>query len=336
MSNDIDVIITWVDGNDPVWGSDYARYKGQKRGRFRDLGVLKYIFRGIELNMPWVKKIHFVTNGQLPNWIDLNNPKLRFHKHEDFFIYKDALPVFNSNAIEMNFSNIDELAEKFIIFNDDTMILKPLPEERFFRNGIPVDYCKLSYPRKGWLYKKLKAQNYLACQLINNNYNYIEDLSVRNIDKDKLYSKKYNLRTKIYNFIFSFLGKVNWLEVYHHPQPHLKSTWLDTSSENLNAAVKNTIYTRFRSSTDISHYLFRYINIMNNRFYPMQFNDHCSAYIKNSKSFYENKEYFFSNSLFCICEDETMSDIEFDKLKRMLIDELDQIFPKKSSFEVNA
>ncbi|EGJ3332183.1 hypothetical protein IHK56_004932, partial [Escherichia coli] len=62
MRNDIDVVITWVDGNEPDWIKEYTYYKGCEPGRFRDIGVLKYIFRSLEKNMPWVRKIHFVTN----------------------------------------------------------------------------------------------------------------------------------------------------------------------------------------------------------------------------------------------------------------------------------
>ncbi len=100
-------------------------------GRFRDIGVLKYIFRSLEKNMPWVRKIHFVTNGQYPTWLNLEHPKIYFHAHKDFFIYKDALPVFNSNAIELNFANIPDLSERFILFNDDMLVLKQVKEERF-------------------------------------------------------------------------------------------------------------------------------------------------------------------------------------------------------------
>ena len=334
MPNDIDVIITWVDGNDPDWIKEYISYKGCKPGRFRDIGVLKYIFRGLEQNMPWVRKIHLVTNGQIPVWLNLKHPKIFFHSHDDFFIYKDALPVFNSNAIELNFQSIPDLAEKFIIFNDDMLVFKPVPEERFFENELPVDYCKLSYPRKGRLYKWLRPQNYLACALINNNYLYLKNTHVNQINKKHLYSKNYNLRTNISNFVFSLYRKVKWFEVYHHPQPHLKSTWEDKSLESRNVAVRNTIYTKFRSSSDVSHYLYRYQNLLNNKFYPKQYNDHCSIYVKSVDSFINNIDKYFSNVFLCICEDENMENAEFIKLKKTLTKELEIMFPNKCSYEL--
>ncbi|EHW4846657.1 Stealth CR1 domain-containing protein, partial [Escherichia coli] len=296
MRNDIDVVITWVDGNEPDWIKEYTYYKGCEPGRFRDIGVLKYIFRSLEKNMPWVRKIHFVTNGQYPTWLNLEHPKIYFHAHKDFFIYKDALPVFNSNAIELNFANIPDLSERFILFNDDMLVLKQVKEERFFDNGLPVDYCKLSYPRKGRLYKWLKPQNYLACELINNNYLYLKNTRVNQINKKNLYNKDYNLSTNISNFIFSIFRKVKWFEVYHHPQPHLKSTWLDKTSELRNTVVRNTIYTKFRAKTDVSHYLYRYQNLLNNKFTPRQYNDHYSIYVKNVNEFNKNIKKYFSNT----------------------------------------
>ena len=49
----IDIVLLWVDGNDPVWQAEYVRYapcvKGDKREvRFRDWNNLRFLFRGIE------------------------------------------------------------------------------------------------------------------------------------------------------------------------------------------------------------------------------------------------------------------------------------------------
>ncbi|VTP79954.1 Capsular polysaccharide phosphotransferase SacB [Proteus vulgaris] len=94
MENNIDVVIYWVDGADPEWRQSYKKYHGTNPGRFRDLGTLKYVLRGIQYNLPWVRYIHFVTNGQLPSWLNINHPKIKFHTHEDIFLFKDSLPVF--------------------------------------------------------------------------------------------------------------------------------------------------------------------------------------------------------------------------------------------------
>lgn len=81
---------------------------------FRDWDTLRYVFRGLEKNMPWVRYIHFITCGHLPAWLNTNHPKLKIHCHKDFFSSSSMLPIFSANPIEMNMHNIPELAEKFI------------------------------------------------------------------------------------------------------------------------------------------------------------------------------------------------------------------------------
>lgn len=48
----IDIVLLWVDGNDPVWLAEYEKYapkvNGDKRNvRFRDWDNLRFLFRGI-------------------------------------------------------------------------------------------------------------------------------------------------------------------------------------------------------------------------------------------------------------------------------------------------
>ena len=54
------------------------------KARFRDYGVLKYWFRGVEKFAPWVRRIHFVTGGQKPEWLDTDNPRIHLVDHKDF------------------------------------------------------------------------------------------------------------------------------------------------------------------------------------------------------------------------------------------------------------
>lgn len=333
MSESIDIVIYWVDGSDPEWISEYSKYKTTPPKRFRDLAVLKYIFRGVDKYMPWVRNVHFITCGHVPDWLDISNERLKFHTHKDIFIYPDALPVFNSSAIEINFSNIDGLSEKFILFNDDMLILNAVSAERFFMEDYPVDYIKLSYPRRGIIYKKLKPQNYLAVQFIVNAYKYLGSLRVVDIKPKNLFSKNYNIYTNINNVFYSLFRKVMWIEVYHQPQPHLKSTWQTFIDEHINGVIKNTVYSKFRSPNDVNQYLFRFINLLSGKFYPKQFNDHLSVYVKNDR---DVESVFLRRKLpsfLCFCEDETMCDDDFEKLKKVLIKNIDTILPDKCNFE---
>ena len=110
-TNPIDFVIIWVDGNDKQWQAEKAKYDGKtvtnanSEVRFRDWDNLQYWFRGVEKFAPWVNKIHFVTWGHLPKWLDTTNPKLNIVNHKDYIPSK-YLPTFNSHTIELNLSLI--------------------------------------------------------------------------------------------------------------------------------------------------------------------------------------------------------------------------------------
>ena len=143
---EIDFVVTWVDMDDPVWKEEFHRYSGKidnsvneiSEARFRDYGFLKYWFRGVEKFAPWVRKVHFVTSGQKPDWLDENHPKLNLVSHKDY-IPEQYLPVFNSNLIEIYMHKIPNLSEQFVYFNDDFFITNHLSPNRFFEDGLPKD-----------------------------------------------------------------------------------------------------------------------------------------------------------------------------------------------------
>ncbi len=140
---DIDIVVLWVDGSDPAWRKEKNKYQEIKTtdanadNRFRDWGLMKYWFRSIEYFAPWVRTIHFVTWGHTPAFLKLDHPKLHIVRHEEY-LPADCLPTFNACAIEMSIHKIEGLAEHFILFNDDMFLLRPVSQERFFRNGLPI------------------------------------------------------------------------------------------------------------------------------------------------------------------------------------------------------
>ena len=143
---DIDFVLPWVDGSDKNWiksFNEYAHHEKQKSldfsaERYQDYGLLKYWFRGVEKFAPYVRKIHFITNGQLPTWLNLENPKLHWVKHSDY-ICKEYLPVFSSHPIEMYMHKISDLADHFVYFNDDFFLTAPTSPSFFFKKGLPCD-----------------------------------------------------------------------------------------------------------------------------------------------------------------------------------------------------
>ena len=112
--SDIDFVVTWVDNSDPQWQNEFEQYKTDTVAneenshiRYSEHGLLRYWFRGVEKFAPWVRKIHFVTNGQYPAWLNLNNSKLHFVRHSDYIDSK-YLPLFNSHPIENNLHRIKD------------------------------------------------------------------------------------------------------------------------------------------------------------------------------------------------------------------------------------
>ena len=148
QNNPIDFVIAWVDGSDTEWQKEKARFEtgstsGDRREiRFRDWDNLRYWFRAVEMYAPWVNRIHFVTWGHFPKWLNTEHPKLHIVKHEDF-IPSEFLPTFNSHTIEWNFHRILGLSERFVYFNDDMFLLNQIRPENFFIGEKPVDMLAL-------------------------------------------------------------------------------------------------------------------------------------------------------------------------------------------------
>ncbi len=132
----MDIVITYVNGLDPEWQRDYERYTAKPivEKRFRDWGTLRYLFRGIAKNMPFIRKVHLVVSqeSQVPAWINRNEVNVVLHKD---IIPAEFLPTFNCNPIEMHLHRIEGLDEEYIYFNDDIYPLLECKPTDFFRDG---------------------------------------------------------------------------------------------------------------------------------------------------------------------------------------------------------
>lgn len=151
----MDIVITYVDGLDPQWQKDYQKYTNVPvlAKRFRDWGTLKYLLRGIEVNMPFIRNVYLVVShlSQVPQWVDTSNLKIVLHKD---IIPVDLLPTFNSNPIEMHLHRIEGLDEEYLYFNDDLFPVAKCEPEDFFRDGKGVLGFKKHWLAVG-MYKKI-------------------------------------------------------------------------------------------------------------------------------------------------------------------------------------
>jgi glycosyltransferase involved in cell wall biosynthesis len=141
---DVDVVYTWVDGDDETWlDSRDERLTGlgqtpDKRAsgaaRYRSRDELRYSMRSLHLFAPWVRRIHLVTAGQVPSWLDTSHEKIRLVDHRDI-LPASALPTFSSHAIETRLHAVPDLADHFVYVNDDVFLGRPRRPEHFFTPG---------------------------------------------------------------------------------------------------------------------------------------------------------------------------------------------------------
>lgn len=122
---DIDVVYTWVDGDDPLWqerkrpfdaNTDGAAGDAIRDARFRNRNELLYSVRSVRRFMPWVRNIYVVTDQQTPHRVLEEFPDVIVVDHRDIFPDPSVLPVFNSHAIEASIHRIPGLAEHYRLF----------------------------------------------------------------------------------------------------------------------------------------------------------------------------------------------------------------------------
>ncbi|MDE7414472.1 MAG: Stealth CR1 domain-containing protein [Muribaculaceae bacterium] len=339
----IDIVIPWVDDTDPEWKKERDQYlpenlrnKSSVSQYFRDWDTLRYVFRGVEKNMPWIRNIHFLTWGHLPDWLNINNPKIKIHRHSEFFIDPSVLPVFNSQAIEMNLHNISGLAEKFIYFNDDTLVVRPVGPERFFQNGMPVDYLVLDIPRGGWLYDHLRIKDPYTYVVRNN----IKKLNthfpfkiLRKTHPNLFFHPSYTTLDKIRNRILTAIGEYKWIKVNHNPQGMLLSN-LKQCFSLFEKEMLQTSKSRFRSFQDLNQYLYRDYALMSGKFVPEYFGDDFCIVLSSIDRYKNERSQYIKNNFICVNDSPFLKSEEYPELKKMVDEDLQKIFPEKSSFEI--
>lgn len=119
----IDVVYTWVNGSDQRFLDQLKLYSlVQDKARYDDKNELKYSLRSLEKFAPWVRKVYIVTNGQIPFWLNLDNPRVQIVQHADIADEDTTLPTFSSATIETFIHKIPGLSENFLYLNDDIFL----------------------------------------------------------------------------------------------------------------------------------------------------------------------------------------------------------------------
>lgn len=327
---EIDIVIPWVDGSDPAWLEERAKYDTQagdaRAARYQDWGLMPYWFRSIEKYAPWVRKIHFITWGHVPEWLDTSNPKLHIVNHKDY-IPEEYLPTFNSHPIELNMHRIEGLAEHFVYFNDDIFLTKEISPDFFFKNGIPCDCFSLQSivfnPNSiGWI-------NGTVMSVINKHF------SMRSTLK-KHWKKVFDPRNGIKKVIKTVMHAVchPWfpgLYYNHATTAYLKSTF-ETLWDLEPEILDETCRCRFREKLNVNQYLFKFWQLVTGQFHPTSLKEtHCyhlrERWIPEVCRAIRNKQF----SVICINDIGVIDDIA--SAASQIIAAFEDMMPEKSSFE---
>ena len=327
----IDFVIIWVDGNDPEWRAEKAQYDGTKittansEVRFRDWDNLRYWFRGVEQFAPWVNKIHFVTWGHIPAWLDTTNPKLNIVNHKDY-IPAEYLPTFSSHTIELNLHRIEGLAEQFVYFNDDMFITAPVKPEDFFKNSKPCD----TVAQDCIFFGKDSAGHYNGA-----------NLTVINSHFDKRKCIKNNLSIW-FNFKNGFKNLVRttlllpwpWFPGFyyqHNATSFLKSNFVEVWEKERDTLEKTSGH-RFRKNTDVNQWLIKFWQIAKGEV-AVRKDSFAYCYHISETNFGALCKDIPSKKHKMLCINDTAQTTDFDAKVIMVKEAFEKLLPQKSSFE---
>lgn len=331
MNQVIDIVVLWVDGNDPDWQKKKQKYdvlsnenELNSEARYRDWDIFNYWFRGVEKYAPWVNKIHLVTDGQIPGWINVKHPKLNIVDHADF-IPEKYLPTFNARTIEVNLHRIKGLSEKFIYFNDDAFIINSVKPEDFFYKNMPVDEGIMG-PVSG---EKYNIVLYNVLQVIARNFDVKRNIKNRPLNWFNIKYKSRNLN----NFLLlpwpDFLGFSN----SHLPISYLKETFDQVWCKE-NAVLDKTSVSKFRNSSTLNHLVFRWWQLASNNFYPSNREEFgVSLSIKGLDMIGEIKKVIEGNKFKIVCLNDN-ENTDFKSCQPEVFKMLNKVLPEKSSYEV--
>ncbi|MDY5989705.1 MAG: Stealth CR1 domain-containing protein [Coprococcus catus] len=335
MRQPIDFVIAWVDGNDVEWQKEKNRYLhpdddgsqfDASATRYRDWENLRYWFRAVDKYAPWVRKIHLITCGHKPEWLNTEAPKLHLVKHSDY-IPEEYLPTFSSHPIELNLHRIPGLSEQFVYFNDDFFLNAPVEPEDFFVDDLPCDSLEekpMTFPA-----------HLLTNSVFVNDLIFANEHFQRKKNKKELWRKWYSLKdphVMIKNMILStfndetFLG----LNIHHLPQAYLKKTFKEVW-ELEPKLLAETCSHRFRDERDVSQCVFKFWQLLNGRFYNYNKRKFGRSFLV-SKMTPDICQAIRNHQYKAICINDS-DNIDFEKTKQMINEAFEEALPEKSVYE---
>ena len=330
MTGETDFVIAWVDGSDPQWLAQAQRFMPQSgdentsRIRYRDWDTLRYWFRGVERFAPWVGRIHFITWGHLPPWMNVSAPKLNIVRHSDY-IPQQYLPTFSSRTIELNIHRIEGLAERFVYFNDDMFLLDDVPETRFFKDGLPRDMARLSLLSLSSISHAILNM----VEIINRRYT-LHEVIRRN--PCKWFSPHYGVGNLLKTLDLAVWNTIPALSDTHMPQPYLKSTF-ESMWRQEHEILDATCRAKVRDDKGVNQWIMRYEQLLSGRFSPVGFGD-CRLDALHDSRMDEIVRYIEDRRYAMICLNDSEKIASFEASRQKLRTAFQNILPQKSSYEL--
>lgn len=332
----IDFVITWVDGSDPAWRRRKAACQGaalsdDREHRYRDWGLLRYWFRGVETFAPWVRRVWLVCDQTPPAWLNGECERLTVITHEDF-LPAEYRPAFSSHPIELNMHRISGLSERFVYFNDDMFLLAPMSESDFFQKDLPVDAALLNPVPTTDL--RGCGKDAIVFTIPLNNVEYLNrDYDFRTcIRKHPL--KWLNLRygTKgLRNLMLMIWPRFVGFDEPHMPQSFLKASFEAAWAQDfdvLDATSRHPI----RNDRDVNQWLIRQRQLAEGRFMPRS--PKTGRVFDLAVDVGGAAETIRRQSAKMICmNDGAMAPEVFEAAQRQLKAAFEAILPKPSGFE---
>lgn len=328
----IDIVLPWVDGSDPAWLMEKSKYSSEITAsvhdyNYQEWGILKYWFRGIEKNAPWVRNIFFITWGHTPAWLDLSHPKLRIINHKDY-IPERFLPTFSSHTIELNIHRINDLSEHFIYFNDDMYLIKETKPEDFFINGLPCDSAVVN-PIAPLNRYSINSLQFTTAAVINEHFS---KRAVIHRNPGKWFNYKYNILVFL-NFIFLPWNRFPGLLEKHIPSSFLKSSFGEVWNAEKNL-LEYTCSHRFRDfKTDVNQWLIKEWQICKGEFMPRSVNCGKLLSIENIDDAMVAANILQKQKYKMVCINDHLEGIDTHVMD-IITAAFETIFPDKSGYEV--
>ena len=339
---EIDFVVTWVDGTDPTWKAEKRKYErgrsetdkelddANSESRYRDMGLLKYWFRGVEKFAPWVNKVYFITCDQKPEWLNAHHSKIVCIHHRDY-IPERYLPTFNSNTIELNFHRIEGLSEHFVLFNDDVFLVQPVSPDYFFRDGNPVLVSSLRYPNNfgfnNW--SRVAFNDYC---LVNRN-NEIRS-SIWENRKKWFSASELELHRALRNLVCFVANKSLPVGNFGHiAQPHLKSTF-SLVWDKCPGELDRSCLHKFRSDDQVNHWLMCAWNQALGKFFPSTVDKRGSRLHISPENLDLICNRITGQGMPQLCLNDGQYTRELETCMGSIITAFERILPQKSSFEL--